>query len=200
MNKLHILSALKDDSYTIFPDTLLKDMRIDVHLSASEPIFKQRAGNETEEGIAGSFQSRVHPLVEISYSLSKRIALEFTGHFSRHMSRTSLPAGNRDNLYDYTLMVGPSFHMGRLNETTSMYTQFGLGYKFIDTDSYTLPGDCPSTLGTGVCFGLKTSRADIRVGVNHFRSFTDDALYQYDYDTRLDPSLMFLSITYNFDS
>ena len=201
MNKLNTLSALKENDVVIFFDSLVKDCGINVLSFAPEPIFGQKDNIiENEGSLMESFQARIYPLVEISYSINERIALELTGHFTSQATRISPLSGNENNLFGYSLMVGPSFHICSPGKTTHIYTQIGLGYKFIDTGGYSLPGYCPSALGTGLCFGLKTKSANIKLGVNHFRSFTDTTSYQYNYDTESDPSLVFFFITYNFDS
>jgi len=200
MNRLHGLSSRKKDSDAFFPGDLFKLVKIDMGSSAAEPVFSREAENGPVNDFTDGFRSMTNPIIEISYSLSRRIALEFTGRFSHHTSMTSQLSGNKNNLYGYTLMVGPSINVGRIGETAQMYTSFGLGYNFIDTDSYTLPGDGPSTPGTGLSLGLKTASADIRVGMNHFRSLNSHELHQYAHDTTLDPSMMFFIITYNFDS
>jgi len=200
LNRLHILSSPNEDEDAFFPDCLFKFMKIDIRSSAPEPVFSEDTGHGPVQGFTGDIRSMVNPIIEISYSLSRRVALEFTGRFSHRMSMTSALSGNRNNLYGYTLLVGPSFDMGRIGETAHMFTQVGIGYKFIDTESYTLPGDCPSTPGTGLCFGLRTAGTDIRFGVNHFRSFTEDEMHQYACHSELDPSTLFFFITYHFDS
>jgi len=181
--KVHIPSFIRKDRPGFSLDAVLE--KSGLHESSyTSNTFPQQTGQAQEadafstENISG----RIHPLAEISYSLSNRIALEVWGHL------------NGD-----TFFVGPSLYAGSPGDPTRLYTQFGIGYNVIDSGRDLSSKDCPASFGTGFSFGFKRKKSDIRIGYNYFREFSDTSPHTV-MEKKLDPSSVFLFVTYNFET
>ncbi|HHO77075.1 MAG TPA: hypothetical protein ENN05_11715 [Deltaproteobacteria bacterium] len=106
MNGLHNLSGLNRINDTSFFDILLKYSGIIRSLPSAEPITGYNIEKDKIENyVMDSIQARIHPLVELSYPFSEKIAFEFTGHFTRHEMGTSFAALYR---YNYSTELSES--------------------------------------------------------------------------------------------
>ncbi|MBN2299148.1 MAG: hypothetical protein JXM72_11165 [Deltaproteobacteria bacterium] len=198
--KVHFSDFMRKNQPGSAFDALLKISGFHVRTYIPDTLSAQEGQPQKEDAFSiENISTRIRPLVEISYALSNRIALEVRGHLNRYIGRTGRSSGEADERYEYTFFVGPSLYAGSPGDKTRLYTQFGLGYNVIDTGTDIFSKDCPTSLGTGFSLGLKRNKSDIRIGYNYFREFSDTSS-QMGMDERLNPSSLFLFVTYNFDT
>ena len=198
--KVHIPSFTRKNQQGSILDAVLKISGLHIHSYIPDALPAQ--AGQTQETDTFSFENistRIRPLVEISYSLSNRIALEMWGHLNRYTGKIRGSSAGDDEHYGYTLFVGPSLYAGIPGDSSRLYTQFGLGYNVIDSGRDFFSKDCPTSFGTGFSFGYKKKRSDIRIGYNYFREFSDTSSHT-GLEKKLDPSSVFLFVTYNFDT
>lgn len=195
---LHLPSLFNNNTNNKTPEPSPANKALHIHSYTSRAPYQQSADSDrNDDPLLERLKARIHPLLEISYSLGNRIALELQGHLNRYAGNESAA---RDVLYGYTLIFGPSIYSGKPGDTGRFYTQFGLGYKILETASYLLSGDCPASMGTGVSLGFKMEKSDIRFGVNRFQPVSDTSSPLRNSQEDFDPSSIFFFVTYNFDS
>ena len=198
--KLHIPALIRKNKTTLAPENVLKVSGVHIRSYTSQAPFQQ-TNDEDDAGVLSirNIQATILPLVEISYSLSNKIALELRGHLNQPCNRDQLSPGSPEDLYGYTLFFGPSLYAGNPGDTSRMYTQFGLAYNVIDSTKDLFSGDCPTSRGTGISLGLKRLKTDIRIGYNHFNAVSGTSSHP-DLHESLGLSSISLFVTYNFDS
>jgi len=198
--RMHIPSLMRKNKTSLALESMLKAGGVHIRSYTSQAPFQQ-ATDQDDSGVLSirNIQATILPLVEISYSLSNKVALEIRGHLNQSCNKDQPSPGSPDDLYGYTLFFGPSFYAGTPGDTSRMYTQFGLAYNVIDSTRNVFSGDCPTSLGTGFSLGLKRLKADIRIGYNYFNALSGTSSHLGLHEN-LDVSSLFLFVTYNFDS
>ncbi|MGC9324022.1 MAG: hypothetical protein ACP5G0_04655 [Desulfomonilia bacterium] len=157
------------------------------------PIEFYRAEESTSE-----FKESILPLFEVVCSLSKRIALGMRGHLNRYCPDINLiPDAGTNEIFGYSLFLGPSFFAGPGDRKDQIYTQVGLGYKVLNDDLDIPAGDCPTSIGTGFSIGYKVNCSDMRLGYSRFGAFSRSSLSS---DDSMVLSSVFFHLTYFFNS
>lgn len=157
------------------------------------PIDFHRAEESSSE-----FKESMLPLFEVVCSLSKRIALGMRGHFNRYCPDIDLiPDAATNEIFGYSLFLGPSFFAGPDDKKDQIYTQVGLGYKVLNDDLDIPASDCPTSIGTGFSIGYKVNCSDMRLGFSRFGSFSRSS---FSCDDSMVLSSVFFHLTYFFNS
>lgn len=182
-----------------FPENVFRFGGFNVRSCTLDSLFQQFGQiNETNTSSLETISDGIGPLAEISYSLTSRIAFEIRGHVNIYTEKTPRsPADDHQHL-GYTLFFGPSYSAGTHDDSTRLYTQFGIGYNIIDSGTDLFFKDCPASFGTGFSFGFRGKTSNIRIGYNYSAGFSDTISYTTWYE-KTDPCSAFLFVTCRFD-
>jgi hypothetical protein len=113
-NKLHVLSFSKNSKTSLEKNSWIFNDVFHIHLYTSQmPHGKISTSGRSDDLLVKKFQTRIHPLLEISYSLTEKIALELRGHMNRYANKPDMSSGNANNIYGYTFFFGPSVYGGK---------------------------------------------------------------------------------------